>query len=149
MKCVLKLNKPNPCLMLDDTNDISEHTQQVTVFSYEVEGTVHERFWEFFNSKAHNAKGLAEGILEQLSVVLNGDSDKLIAQTYDGAAIMHSEKGANTIIKQSYQYAHFVHTMHINLISLWKGQHHRIHKLTFFSVVLLQYLCFLLSHLHD
>jgi hypothetical protein len=92
--------------MLNDTSDISYHTQQVTVFSYEVEGTVHERFWEFFNSKADNSKGLAEHILEQLSVVLNGDSDRLIAQTYDGAAIMYSEKGAHTIIKQSYQNAH-------------------------------------------
>jgi len=60
---------------------------------------MHERFWEFFNSKAHNAKGLAEHILEQLSVVLNGDSDRLIAQTYDGAAVMHSEKGAHTMIQ--------------------------------------------------
>jgi len=92
--------------MLNDTSDISEHTQQVTVFSQEVEGTVHERFWEFFNSKAHNAKGPAECILEQLSVLLNGDSDRLIAQNYDGAALMHGEKGVHTIIKQSYQYAH-------------------------------------------
>jgi hypothetical protein len=92
--------------MLGDTSDISEHTQQVTVFSYEIEGTVHERYWDFFISKAHNAKGLAEYILEQLSVVLNGDSDRLTAEIYVGAAITHGEKGAHTIIKQSYQYAH-------------------------------------------
>ena len=59
---------------------------------------MHERFWEFFNSKAHSAKGPAECILEQLSVVLNGDSDRLVAQTYDGAALMHVEKGVHTII---------------------------------------------------
>jgi len=51
---------------------------------------VHERFWEFFNSKAHNATGLAERILEQLSVVLNCDSDRLTAETYDGAALMRA-----------------------------------------------------------
>ena len=39
---------------------------------------MHERFWGFFNPKAQNAKGLAECIVEQLSVVLNGDSDRLI-----------------------------------------------------------------------
>jgi len=44
-------------------------------------------------------KGLAECILEQLSVVLIGDSDRFIVQTYDGAAIMHSGKGAHAIIK--------------------------------------------------
>lgn len=111
---------------------------------------MHERFWEFLNSKAHNAKGPAECILKQLSVALNGDSDRLIAQTNDGATLMHGEKGVHTIIKQSYQYAHFMHTMHINLISLQKEQHQRIHKLTFFSSSLAAIpMFFLLSHLHD
>jgi hypothetical protein len=38
----------------------------------------------------------------------------VIVTDHDGAAIMHSEKGAHSIIKRSYQYAHFVHTLHIN-----------------------------------
>jgi hypothetical protein len=49
---------------------------------------VHERFWGFFNPQAQNAEGLAEYILEQLNVVLSGDRDKLIAEMYDGAAVI-------------------------------------------------------------
>lgn len=33
-------------------------------------------------------------ILEKLHVVLNADSDKLIAQTYDSAAMMSGENGS-------------------------------------------------------
>ena len=57
-----------------------------------------------------NGEVLAECILEQVNIVLNGDSDKLIAQTYDGAPVFSGEKGGvDKIIQQSHKYAHFVH----------------------------------------
>lgn len=34
--------------------------------------------WGFLNLKIRNAEGLSQCILEQFSVVLNGDSNKLI-----------------------------------------------------------------------
>ena len=80
---------------------------QVTAFQYEV-GAVRERFWGFFNSNTQNA-GLAGCIVEQLSVLLIGDSGQLTAQTYDGAAMSGKKGGAHTTIQQSYQYAHFMH----------------------------------------
>jgi hypothetical protein len=35
--------------MSDDTTDVSEKTQEVVVFRYENEGTVHERFWGLYS----------------------------------------------------------------------------------------------------
>jgi hypothetical protein len=32
-------------VMSDDTTDVSEKTEEVVVFRYENEGTLHERFW--------------------------------------------------------------------------------------------------------
>jgi hypothetical protein len=34
-------------------------------------------FWEFFNLETQNAEGLAECVLEQLSVILNGNREKI------------------------------------------------------------------------
>ncbi|XP_077293770.1 zinc finger MYM-type protein 1-like [Arctopsyche grandis] len=97
-------------LMADDTNDVSEHAQQVIVFRYELEGKVYERFWGFFNPISQDAEGLAVCIEEQLKIVLDDDHDKLIAQTYDGAAVVSGEKGGvQKIIKKSYKNAHFIH----------------------------------------
>ena len=135
--------------MSDDTSDISEHVRHVIVFRYEVEGSVHKRFWGFFNLKAQNAERLADCIFEQLSVVLNGDSNKVIAQTYDGAAVMSGKKGAHTIIKQSYQYAHFVHCYAHQLNLIMEKALSQNPQAHIFSVILLQHLRFLLSHPHD
>jgi hypothetical protein len=79
--------------MSDDTTDVSEKTQDVVVLRYENEGTVHERFWGFYNRNPQAAEGLSEYVLEQLGVDLKGDFGKLIAQTYDGTAVMSGEKG--------------------------------------------------------
>ena len=63
---------------------------------------MHERSWKFFNPQAQNAEVLAKCILEQVNIVLNGDSDKLIAQTYDRAPVFSGEKGGvHKIIQQT------------------------------------------------
>jgi tRNA/tmRNA/rRNA uracil-C5-methylase (TrmA/RlmC/RlmD family) len=54
----------------DDTTHVSEKTQEVVVFRYENEVTVHERFWGFYSPNSQDAEGLSEYVLEQLGVVL-------------------------------------------------------------------------------
>jgi hypothetical protein len=49
--------------------------------------------WGFLNLKIQNAERLSQCILEQLSAVLNGDSNKLITRMYDSAA-MSGEEGS-------------------------------------------------------
>ncbi|XP_077295458.1 zinc finger MYM-type protein 1-like [Arctopsyche grandis] len=57
-----------------------------------------------------SAEGLAACITEQLKLVLNDDNEKLIAQTYDGAAVLSAERGGvQEILKQTYKNAHFIH----------------------------------------
>jgi hypothetical protein len=59
-----------------------------------------EDFWGFNNPVSQNGQGLPEHILQQLCFVLNNNFTSLIAQTYDGAAVMSGEKGGvQTIIK--------------------------------------------------
>jgi hypothetical protein len=73
---------------------------------------VHERFWGFYNPRSQDAEGLSQYVLEQLGVgvVLKDDFGKLIAQTYDGSAVMSGEKGGVlTIIKETYKNSHFIH----------------------------------------
>ncbi|XP_077284553.1 uncharacterized protein LOC143910071 [Arctopsyche grandis] len=94
--------------MSDNTTDESEHCQQAIVFRYVLGGKVFERFWGFFNPENQNAEGLAECITEQLKLVLHDDNEKLIAQTYDGAAAMSGESGGvQEILKKTYINAHF------------------------------------------
>jgi hypothetical protein len=53
---------------------------------------------------------LSQYVLEQLGFVLKGDFGKLIAQAYDGTAVMSGEKGGvQTMIKETYQNVHFIH----------------------------------------
>jgi hypothetical protein len=63
---------------------------------------VHKRFWGFYSPNSQDAGGLSEYVLEQLGVVFKGGFDKLIAQTYNGTAVMSGEKGGvQTIIKET------------------------------------------------
>jgi hypothetical protein len=71
---------------------------------------VHERFWGFYNLSSQDTEGLSQYVLELLGVVLKGDFGKLIAQTYDGTTVTSGEKGGvQTMIKETYQKAHFIH----------------------------------------
>jgi hypothetical protein len=63
-------------VMSDDTTDFSEKTEEVVVFRYENGGTVHERFWGFYNSRSQDVEGLSQYVFE-LGVVLKGDFGKL------------------------------------------------------------------------
>ncbi|KAJ4945179.1 hypothetical protein JOQ06_013715 [Pogonophryne albipinna] len=70
--------------------------------------TVTERFLEFVEVKDKTGVGLSNSIkavLEPLKL-----KDKLIAQTYDGAAVMSGNvRGVQTVMKETYPNAQFVH----------------------------------------
>ena len=94
----------------DETTDVSCKSQMVSVLRYLLENdTVVERFVEFTEVKDKTAAGLftaINSILEECGV----GEHKLIAQTYDGAAVMAGRlNGVQALVKEKFPYAHFVH----------------------------------------
>jgi hypothetical protein len=88
-KTAVEIGRTNFLLVMsDDTTDVSEKTQEVVFFRCENGGTVHERFWGFYNPSSQDAEGLSQYVLEQLGFVLKGDFGKLRAETYDGTSVM-------------------------------------------------------------
>jgi len=106
-------------VMADDTTDVSEHTQIVIVLRYVLNGEISERFWGFFNPDNQTADGIAKCILEQLDTILQGSTEKLVAQTFDGAIVMKGKKKViQAKVKAVYNNAHFIHcyAQQLNLI---------------------------------
>ena len=96
--------------MTDETTDMQDKSQMVIVLCYEINGKVVERFWGFFNPPNLTAAALSSILLDQLKLLIGDHSDKLVAQTYDGAAnLSGSRSGVQTRIKDHYPYAHFIH----------------------------------------
>ncbi|KAL4153992.1 hypothetical protein QTP88_001825 [Uroleucon formosanum] len=94
----------------DETTDVSAIFQMVIVYRYIVKDKVVERFWGFLKPKAHNSEELAECIKEQLDQHIGNATDKLIAQTYDGASVMSGNiNGVQAKIKLHYPNANYVH----------------------------------------
>lgn len=97
-------------VMSDDTTDISTQCQMVLVFRYELKGQIFEKFWGFFNPEGQDANLLSKCILHQLDLVLKNCPNKLICQTYDGAAVMKGHLGGvNVKVREIYKNAHFVY----------------------------------------
>ena len=64
----------------------------------------------FFNTPNLTTAVLSSTLLDQLKLLIGDCSDKLVAQTYDGAAnLSGSKSGVQTRIKDRYPYAHFIH----------------------------------------
>ncbi|XP_035221846.1 zinc finger MYM-type protein 1-like [Stegodyphus dumicola] len=97
-------------LMVDDTTDVSERTQMVLVLRYVLNGELFEHFWGFFFPENQTADGISKCILEQLYIILQGNEQKLIVQTFDGANVMKGKKtGVQAKIKAVYTNVHFIH----------------------------------------
>lgn len=98
-------------VMADETTDISDVFQLVLVLRYcDNRGCPVERFWGFFEPSGQNATSIAECILSQLTVILKNEREKLIGQTYDGAAVMSGAmNGVQMKVKDVYPNAHFLH----------------------------------------
>jgi len=97
-------------IIADETTDISSQFQMSIVFRYILsDGTPVERFWGFFIPSGHDAKSLSDCIKDNLKEV-SENTDKLISQSYDGAAVMSGRfSGVQKLIRDEYKYAHFVH----------------------------------------
>lgn len=94
---------------VDETTDIACRSQLSVVFRYVVNGTVVERFAGFYDvSSGRTAEDLFNFLIDKF-----GQYDlknKLIAQTYDGAAVMASDlNGLQTKIKTIAPHALFTH----------------------------------------
>lgn len=101
---------PFLAVIADETTDVSMKFQMVIVFRYVKNGAPVERFWTFLLPEKHDAETLANTILNVLDPILKNNKNKLIAQSYDGAAVMSGiHGGVQTIIKRKYETAHFVH----------------------------------------
>ncbi|XP_033611596.1 zinc finger MYM-type protein 1-like [Cryptotermes secundus] len=97
-------------VMADDTTDVSEHTQMVLVLRYVLNGEIIEHFWGSFIPENQTADGISKCILKQLGIILQGNGQKLIAQTFDGANVMKGKiAGVQAKIKAVYSNAHFIH----------------------------------------
>lgn len=121
-------------IQADETTDSSNKIQMVFIIRYVLSGSVHERFWKFMNPPGTTAQQLADAILKELNrLEINKKPEKLVAQCYDGAAVMSgSIAGVQMKIKEHYPGAHFVHCYahQLNLV-LQKAasQHKKIKKI--------------------
>ncbi|KAL4126426.1 hypothetical protein QTP88_010648 [Uroleucon formosanum] len=108
-------------IIVDETTDISNIFQLVLILRYEVQGRPVERFWGFENPNGHNAEALSQTIFGLIDPLLEKSPNKLIAQSYDGAAVMSGQKaGVNVKIKEKYPFAYFIHCYahQLNLIMI-------------------------------
>lgn len=97
-------------LISDETTDVSCQFQLVVLLRYIVNGLPVERFYTFLNPAGHDAKSLSASILSIIDPLLADNPNKLVAQSFDGAAVMSgSVNGVQKIIKDKYPYANFVH----------------------------------------
>uniref|UniRef100_H3ALD6 DUF4371 domain-containing protein n=1 Tax=Latimeria chalumnae TaxID=7897 RepID=H3ALD6_LATCH len=100
---------PFVAIMVDETSDISLHSQASVVFRYvDEDGKAQEQFVGFKDISAdRSAKALADMVFKYLEEFQCGN--KLVAQT-DGAAIMSGEvSGLQARVRERYPKALFVH----------------------------------------
>ncbi|XP_078529616.1 zinc finger MYM-type protein 1-like [Lissotriton helveticus] len=100
-------------IQADDTTDVATNTQSVLVFRYlDSDNKVVERFYGFTHLKDACAESISSVILQELNLIFpeQPQKQKLIAQSYDGAAVMSGTSGGvQKKIKDVYPNAHYVH----------------------------------------
>lgn len=97
-------------VMVDEVTDVTSQYQMVIVLRYMHNGNPVERFWGFINPEKSDAESLAASIHSVIDPLLANNPNKLVAQTYDAAALMSGKyKGVHAIIQQKYPLAHFMH----------------------------------------
>ncbi|XP_025206903.1 zinc finger MYM-type protein 1-like [Melanaphis sacchari] len=94
---------------MDETTDIMSKSQLSTILRYVTNEGVEERFLGFVDvSHNRSAKCLAEHVFRLLNEYKC--VDKLVAQTYDGAAVMSGQhNGLQTLVRSKCKNAIFVH----------------------------------------
>lgn len=111
----------------------------VVIIRYVFNGEIFEMFWAFVKPEGYAADILANCLMDQLKLILNSpaDNSKLIAQSYDGAAVMSGKNnGVQAINKNIFPHAHFVHCYahQFNLIMERATQCNRNIKIFFANV---------------
>lgn len=92
----------------DEATDISNASQFVIIFRFVKDKELVERFVSFVKIEDRSAVGLTNTLCQLLQPY--AAKQKLIAQTYDGAAVMSgSVAGVQTKLREHFPYAHFVH----------------------------------------
>lgn len=96
-------------IIMDETTDIMSKSQLSTILRYVTNEGVEERFLGFVDvSHDRSAKCLAEHVFRLLNEYKC--IDKLVAQTYDGAAVMSGQhNGLQTLVRSKCKNAIFVH----------------------------------------
>ncbi|KAJ4426223.1 hypothetical protein ANN_27034 [Periplaneta americana] len=113
---------PFVAVILDETTDISTKSQLSTVIRYvNIDGSIEERFLGFRNiSEDRSANALAQHVFNTL---MEFDCEKkLVAQTYDGAAVMAGQhSGLQVRVREKCPQAMFVHC-HAHRLNLVQSQ---------------------------
>ncbi len=109
------LQELNDCtfvsVQVDETTDVSTKEQLSIIVRLDSGSNIVERFLKFVDVStdrtAATLTGVIKGILDQHTGITN---NKLIMQTYDGAAVMSGHiGGVQTLMRQQYPFAYFVH----------------------------------------
>ena len=103
-------NAPFLSVMLDEATDIKKKSQLSLVFRYvDKKGVAKERFYKFWDvSDDRTAAAISNKLIEIIK--LKNWGNKLIAQTYDGAAVMSGElNGTQARVRTEFPNALFVH----------------------------------------
>ena len=119
---------------MDETTDVSDKSQIVLVFHYIKNGKAVERFWKFFNPADLTAATLSSIVINELELLIGSFSEKLVAQTYDGAAVLREvNSGVQTRVKEVYGNAHFLHCYahQLNLVMQRAASHHKQARIFF------------------
>ncbi|KAF3842760.1 hypothetical protein F7725_001609, partial [Dissostichus mawsoni] len=113
---------PFVAVMLDETTDISNVAQMSYVLRYVTEDGIKARFFKYEDvTEDKRAEAIATRLLEFLRE--SGCIDKVVAQCYDGAAVMVSGlNGVQAKVKETIPLALFIHCYaHILNLVLEKG----------------------------
>ncbi|XP_063216599.1 zinc finger MYM-type protein 1-like [Bacillus rossius redtenbacheri] len=96
-------------ILLDETCDVTNFSQLSKVLRYVYKGEVYERFVGFHDvSGDRSAEALAKLAIDTLEVFQC--KDKLVVQTYDGAAVMAGHlNGVQAKVREVIPHAVFVH----------------------------------------
>jgi hypothetical protein len=101
---------PFVAVMADETTDVSSKFQMSIVLRYVKNANPVERFWGFLCPSDPDAQALTDGILSVIDPLIDQNFDKLVGQSYDGAAAVGAkDKKIQANIKAKYPNAHFVH----------------------------------------
>ncbi|CAH1110837.1 unnamed protein product [Psylliodes chrysocephalus] len=107
-KSVIK-KAPFVSIALDETTDVANLSQLSTVVRYVLDGISQERFLGFFDVTSER---IADALLKIVCDIISSlECDfKLVAQSYDGTAIMAGHLGGlQAKVKEKFKHAIFVH----------------------------------------